>query len=121
MIGGATAFKDFQRLVAELKDWGFEVRQNAEYGEFSLHNFVCSYRFFGVLDIDFLVPGQGLAQKGEPDLLFGWDGCGWREITSLGVAEVQLSNVTLFNRCLKRINYQVGESFGFSPNMCIRA
>jgi hypothetical protein len=121
MIGAEKAFHHFQLLVSDLRQWGFDVHQSPEFGEFSINQYVCSYRYFGVLDIDFLLPGQRLSQRCEPDWLLGWDGNAWREISQQGVSEVQLSNAQLFNRCLKRVNYQVAASLGFSPNMCIRA
>ncbi|HEY9790008.1 MAG TPA: hypothetical protein V6D22_06400 [Candidatus Obscuribacterales bacterium] len=119
MIGGATAFQAFKKLARALRELGYEVREQDEFAEFGMNGFVCSFRYFGVLDIDFLKPGQKLLSKGEPDMVLTWDGVGWRDVTDDGVLEVSRSNEELFNRCLKRLNYDVGASIGFFPNVCI--
>jgi hypothetical protein len=119
MIGGALAFEQFKQLARALRDWGYDIREEADFGEFSMNGHVCSYRYLGVLDVDFLAPGEKLVRKGEPDMVLSWDGQGWRDVTDDGVLEVSRSNQELFNRCLKRLNYQIAGGFGFSPNMCV--
>jgi hypothetical protein len=119
MIGGATAFEQFKQLVRGLKEWGYEVREEDDFGEFSLNGFVCSYRYLGVLDIDFLSPGQTLYCKGEPEMVLSWDGNSWRDVTLDGLLEVPRSTTEVFNRCLKRLNYQVGSTLGLYPNVCL--
>ena len=74
MIDGCTAFVEFKGLVNTLRSWGFEVRDEGEFGEFAIGGFVCSYRFFGVLDVTFLKPGELLADKTEPDMVLVWNG-----------------------------------------------
>jgi hypothetical protein len=121
MIGGAAAFIQFKQLVRGLKELGFEIMEEDDFGEFTICGYTCSYRYTGALDIDFLAPGQYLTGKLNPDLVLSWDGAGWREVTPEGMLEVSRSNQELFNRCLKRLNYDAAASVGFSPHVCIWA
>jgi hypothetical protein len=121
MIGGTAAFLQFQQLIRGLRDLGYDVKEDDDFGEFSICGYTCSYRFLGLLEIDFLAPGQCLKGRLEPDLMLTYDGRGWRDVTKEGVLEVCRSNQELFNRCLKRVNYDAAAVLGFSPHMCILA
>jgi hypothetical protein len=121
MIGGATAFAQFKQLAGQLRDLGYEVQEQDEFGEFGMYGYFCVYRYFGVLDVDFLSPGQRLLSKLEADMVMGWDGNSWHDVTADGTLEVGRSTTEVFNRCLKRLNYEIAGSLGLSPNYCLLA
>jgi len=116
---GTTAFMEFKQLAAGLRDWGFEVRDDGEFGEFALGGFVCSYRFFGVLDVNFLRPGELLADTLEPDLVLIWNGFAWEEPSELTISPHVLLNKELYRTCVRTINFQAGSSVGIGPSYCV--
>jgi hypothetical protein len=119
MKDGATAFIEFKRLVAGLRDWGYDVRDDGEFGEFALGGFVCSYRFFGVLDVTFLRPGELLADKVEPDLVLIWNGKEWEEPSDLAISPERLSTAELYRTCVRKINFTAGGMVGIGPFYCV--
>lgn len=120
MNDGWIAFRLFKKLATTLNEWGFDVRDYGEYGEFSLSGFVCSYRYFDVLDIDFLAPGQTLQSRGEPDYVFEWTD-GWSDLAAAKAGQQPISSLELFNNCVRVINLTAACSYGFDPNVCLIA
>lgn len=119
MTDGSTAFLEFKRLVTTLREWGFDVRDDGEFGEFSLAGFVCSYRFFGVLDVNFLKPGELLGDQVEPDMVLVWNGRGWEELTEETGRVPCLTNSELYRTCVRTINFMAASRVGISPGYCV--
>jgi hypothetical protein len=119
MKDGFTAFLEFKRLAASLRDWGYDVRDDGEFGEFSLGGFVCSYRFFGVLDVNFLNPGQLLADDPEPDFMLIWNGISWEEPTDCVADRQALSTEELYRTCVRTINFMAGSAVGIGATYCV--
>jgi hypothetical protein len=115
----STAFIEFKRLIAGLREWGYDVRDDGEFGEFSLGGFVCSYRYFGVLDVNFLNPGQLLADDPEPDFMLVWNGSSWEEPTDNIMARETLSTAELYRTCVRTINFMAGGAVGIGATFCI--
>jgi hypothetical protein len=120
MSDGYSAFLEFKQLVTSLRDWGFEVRDEEEFGEFSIGGFVCSYRFFGVLDVCFLRPGEMLADQVEPDMVLIWNGDAWEPLTDEESSQ-PLPNAEVFRTCVRTVNLMVAKCVGIEPDYCVVA
>lgn len=114
MSESTEAFIAFKQLVSSLKDWGYDVRDDGEFGEFALAGFVCSYRFFGVLDVNFLLPGELLADRVEPDMVLAFDGRNWEELTE-DALPMLYSTAELYRTCVRTINFLVASQVGINP------
>lgn len=117
MKDGSTAFLEFKRLVTALREWGYDVRDDGEFGEFALAGFVCSYRFFGVLDVNFLNPGELLADSMEPEMVLSWNGHVWEELTEHAPKEI--STAELYRTCVRTINFMAAKNVGISSGYCV--
>lgn len=118
-MDGATAFAEFKRLAKGLRNWGYDVRDDGEFGEFVLGGFVCSYRYFDVLDITFLRPGELLAQRPEPDMVWIWNGHAWEE-PSEWTRTPQVANTgDIYTECVRIINFMAGNSIGIGASYCV--
>lgn len=117
---GWVAFRLFKKLTWTLREWGYDIRDDGEYGEFSLGGFVCSYRFFDVLDIDFLRPGESLQSRSEPELVFIWED-GWCCIPEDEEFVGPVSSLEVFNYCMRRINLMAAAACGLAPDICLIA
>jgi hypothetical protein len=119
MTDGSMAFVQFKRLAAGLRDWGYDVRDDGEFGEFALGGFVCSYRNFGVLDITFLRPGELLSAKPEPDMVWIWNGTAWEEPTEWVASPRTLSTSEVYRTCVRTVNFMAGSAIGIGASYCV--
>jgi hypothetical protein len=115
----STAFAEFKQLAEGLRDWGYDVRDDGEFGEFALGGFVCSYRNFGVLDITFLRPGELLSTRPEPDMVWIWNGTAWEEPSEWVVSPKTLSTSDVYRTCVRTVNFMAGNSIGIGASYCV--